>query len=294
MSRIDEALKRTVGLVDGREHSIDARRSEDSSDLEQYTAERPTIRPVMREQRQTLSPPEVVARPRSLSIAPDVQGKLVSALETEPVAVEQYRRLATFLGEAQAARNIRCLMVTSAVPREGKTLTATNLALTLSESHQRRVLVIDADLRHPCLHEQFGLPNDHGLVDFLHSRDAAYRPTEVSPTLSVVAAGRANSSPVASLSSPRMESLLADARSRFDWVLIDTPPVGLLSDAQLLARFTDGVLLVIAAGLTPYPFVQRAIAELGADRVIGTVLNRIQPNALPVREYYGGYYYRSS
>jgi capsular exopolysaccharide synthesis family protein len=217
---------------------------------------------------------------------------LVNDRDVDAVVIEQYRRLVTALCEVQASRSIRCLMVTSAVPREGKTLTAANLALTLSDSYQRRVLAVDADLRQPCLHRQFGLANEMGLADYLRSAEAPYRPIELSPYLSVIPAGRVSSSPVAALSSARMQSLLADAASRFDWVLLDTPPVGLLSDATLVARVSDGVLLVIAADMTPYPLVQRAIGELGADRVVGTVLNRIDHRALPVGDYYGRYYYR--
>jgi capsular exopolysaccharide synthesis family protein len=292
MSRVDEALKR-AGRDDGREdHALAVERSVGSSDLDRYPVERPVFRPIAREQRPAIAAQEVESRPRSLQFARDLRGKLVTTPEIEPTIVEQYRRLATVLGEVQASRAIRTLTVTSALPREGKTLTVTNLALTLSDSYQRRVLIVDADLRHPCLHQQFGLANDVGLSDFLRSPDAICRPVEVRSNLSVVPAGRAESNPVTVLSSARMQSLLVDAASRFDWVLLDTPPVGLLSDAQLVARFSDAVLLVIAAGLTPYPLAQRAIVELGPDRLIGTVLNRIQPEALPVRDYYGRYYYR--
>jgi capsular exopolysaccharide synthesis family protein len=298
MSRIDEALKR-AGRLEGREAhaSIVDRPVSVLSELDRYAMERPAVerpgvRRVAREARQPVVETDAQVSSLSFSVPSDVVGKLVNDRDVDGIAVEQYRRLATVLGEAQASRNIRCLMVTSAVPQEGKTLTATNLALTLSDSYRRRVLAVDADLRHPSLHRQFGLANDMGLADFLRSADAPYRAIEVSPNLSIIPAGRLDTSSVAALSSGRMRSLLDDAASRFDWVLLDTPPVGLLSDAQLVARVSDAVLLVIAAGRTPYPLVQRAISELGADRVIGTVLNRIDHSALPVGEYYGRYYYR--
>jgi Mrp family chromosome partitioning ATPase len=83
-----------------------------------------------------------------------------------------------------------------------------------------------------------------------------------------------------------LRTLVADAASSFDWVLLDTPPVGMLTDAHLVARATDGVLFVIAAGMTPYTLVQRSLNEIGRDRIVGTVLNRIEEHALPVREYY--------
>jgi Mrp family chromosome partitioning ATPase len=92
------------------------------------------------------------------------------------------------------------------------------------------------------------------------------------------------------LSSDGMRHLVAQAASRFDWVLLDTPPVGLLSDANLVARVTDGVLFVIAAGSTPYELVHRGIEELGADRIVGTVLNRVSEHLLHAHSYYGRYY----
>jgi capsular exopolysaccharide synthesis family protein len=296
MSRVDEAMKR-AGRQDAREGHVSVvdRPASGLSELDRYVVERPAVeRPgvtlVTREPRPPSLHSDVQVEWRSVSVPSDVLGKLVNDRDVDTVVVEQYRRLATVLCEAQVSRNIHCLMVTSAIPREGKTLTTTNLALTLSDSYQRRVLAIDADLRKPSLHRQFGVANEGGLADFLRSAEAPYRPIEVSTHLSVLPAGRLNSSPVAALGSARMQSLLADAASRFDWVLLDTPPVALLSDAQLVARVSDGVLLVIAADLAPYQLVQRAIGDLGADRVVGTVLNRIDHRALLVGEYYGRYY----
>ena len=134
--------------------------------------------------------------------------------------------------------------------------------------------------------------NVAGLADALRSPDGPINVIPISPTLSVLPAGHVDTSPVAALSSDRMRALIAEAAKQFDWVLVDTPPVGLLSDAHLVARVTDGVLFVIAAGSTPYSLVQRSIAEIGADRIVGTVLNRVNARAFPVQDYYGRYYSR--
>ena len=99
--------------------------------------------------------------------------KIVVGDQADAGLVEQYRRLAAVLHHAQTQRGVRSVMIGSAVAAEGKTLTATNLALTLSHSFDRRVLLIDADLRRPSVHEMFGLPNDHGLVDNLRYPTAA-------------------------------------------------------------------------------------------------------------------------
>jgi protein-tyrosine kinase len=219
-----------------------------------------------------------------------LDGRVVTSRETSPVSIEQYRRLAVSLIAVQAERGLKTLMVSSAVPHEGKTLTVTNLAVTLSESYDRSVLLIDADLRRPCIHELFGLPNVRGLADGLRSIGAPVEPIRITSRLSVLPGGPTDETAMAGLSSDRMRALVAEASSRFDWVLVDTPPVGLLSDANLVARVTDGVLFVIAAGHTPYQLVQRGIEELGADRIIGTVLNRVNERVMNVHSYYGRYY----
>jgi protein-tyrosine kinase len=237
-----------------------------------------------------IAAPPPAARERFSGFHRSLEGKVVTSRETSPVSIEQYRRLAVTLITAQAERGLKTLMVSSALPHEGKTLTVTNLAITLSESYARRVLLIDADLRRPCIHELFGMPNTFGLADVLRSGESRLQPVEVSTHLSVLPAGQSDGAPTADLSSERMKHLVAEAASRFDWVLVDTPPIGLLSDANLVAQVTDAVLFVIAAGRTPYQLVQQSISELGAERIIGTVLNRVDEQTLKTHSYYGRYY----
>ena len=117
-------------------------------------------------------------------------------------------------------------MVTSAVPQEGKTLTVVNLALTLSESYGRRVLLIDADLRWPSVHELLDVPCDAGLSQALASTRRALPIVDVTPRLSVLPAGQPEPNPLAGLSSERMPAMLDEVQHRFDWVLLDSPPVG--------------------------------------------------------------------
>lgn len=220
----------------------------------------------------------------------DVQARLVTG-GTGSVSLEQYRRLAAVLHDEQAEAQLKTVMVTSAVPDEGKTLTATNLALTLSESYGRRVLVIDADLRCPTMHTTLGLSNDRGLSDALRGSNGDLPLAQVSDNLSVLTAGQAGSNPLASLTSARMEEILRDCAARFDWVILDTAPVGVLPDAQVLARFVGGVILVIGAGTTPAAAVERAVTELGGpDAIIGAVLNRVDERRIPDASYYGRYY----
>jgi len=108
--------------------------------------------------------------------------------------------------------------------------------------------------------------------------------------LTVLTAGKADDNPMALLTSERMQRLLEESAARFDWVLLDAPPVGFMPDAGLLAGITRAILFVISAGSTPYQLVQRATAELGRDCIVGTVLNRIEDRNIPATGYYHDYY----
>jgi capsular exopolysaccharide synthesis family protein len=219
-------------------------------------------------------------------------GKVVVGSHADPGLVEQYRRLGAALHHHQLQTGARTLMVTSAAASEGKTLTATNLALTLSHSYERRVLLIDADLRRPSLHEILRLPNSVGLSDSLrHPERSIAKYHAVTSTLSVFSAGRPDSDPMAGLVSDTMNRILTEATQRFDWVIVDTPPVALLPDANLLAAMIDTALLVIGANSTPYPLIRRAIEAIGEQRILGVVLNRMAVADIVASYNYYGYGY---
>jgi capsular exopolysaccharide synthesis family protein len=208
---------------------------------------------------------------------PAMAEKIVATELVRPVFAEQYRKLASVLHHAQLERNLKVVLVTSSLAGEGKTLTSINLALTLSESYRRSVLLIDADLRRPTLHESFDIPNVTGLGDGLRAdREQKLSLVQISPRLSLLTAGRPDSDPLAGLSSNRMRRVIEEAASGYDWVIVDTPPVGLLPDAKILVQMADAALLVIQAGRTPYPIIQRAIQSLGRERILGVVLNRAE------------------
>ena len=206
----------------------------------------------------------------------------------ESIPVEQYRRLAARLLMAQAERGARVVMVTSAFPGEGKTLTATNLALTLSESYKRKVLLIDADLRRPWVHQIFQVPNVSGLNDGL--RDSGERKIPLlsfTENLSILTAGRPEPDPMSVLSGDRMRRVLEEAGDRFEWVIIDTPPVALLTDAHLLSSLVHAVVLVVQSGKTPLQAIKTAVEAVGRERILGVVLNRVEDAAQSAYSYYG-------
>ena len=297
MSRIDEALARAriVGqaelappqpLSSGTatvefpvEQSISA---SDLSRVEEPIESRPSA------STQEVAAP-VIELEEDLSLLPGAEKLMLNSTDITPV--EQYRRLAARLLMARAEKGTQLVMVTSAFPAEGKTLTSSNLALTLSESYKRDVLLVDGDLRRPTIHELFRLPNVSGLNAGLQV-DAERKIPLISYTehLSILTAGRPESDPMSVLSGDRMRRVLAEAKKRFEWVIIDTPPVALLSDAHLLSNLVDAVLLVVQSGRTPLPALKMAVQAVGRERVLGVVLNRADDaigNA--AYTYYGGY-----
>jgi capsular exopolysaccharide synthesis family protein len=243
----------------------------------------------------------LIARPSRDQLAtwrsnPDLAGKLVGTDGFAAGAQEQYRKLAAILHHAQGERGLKVIMVTSALPNEGKSLTVVNLALTLSESYHRRVLLIDTDLRRPTVQGMFGIPPLAGLNEGLKAtEDRPMAITPVSERLFVLPAGRPEADPMSGLTSERMRRLIAQAASAFDWVIVDSPPVGLLPDANLLAAFVDGVLLVVRAGKTPFALVKRTVESISHERILGVVMNAIDiahdRNAGGYYQYYGGGYY---
>jgi capsular exopolysaccharide synthesis family protein len=207
------------------------------------------------------------------------------------VFVEQHRRLGAALHQAQAQSGLRSVMVASAVAGEGKTLTATNLALTLSRSFGKRVLLVDGDLRKPSVHTLLELRNAVGLTDLLERPGGRFPAIALSPTLSVVTAGREAADPVALLSSNIARQFFADTREQFDWVVVDTPPVVLFPDAGLFAAAIEACIFVVGAAATTSTAAKKAVETIGAAKILGAVLNRAEPGevAAGYGYRYGGY-----
>jgi capsular exopolysaccharide synthesis family protein len=206
-------------------------------------------------------------------------GKLVVDDLILPSSREQYRQLAASLHKIQNGNGWKVVMIASAAVGEGKTLTAANLALTLTESYHRRVLLIDADLRRPSLHVLFGLNNASGLSDGLSSQGRTFPVQQLSARLSILTSGQLGADPMAELTSDAMKRLVQHARETHDWVIIDTPPIGVLPDAGLVAAMADAAVLVVRAESTPHNAVARAADALGRQKIVGVVLNRAKKQA---------------
>lgn len=204
--------------------------------------------------------------------------KLVVSPAVSLLIRAQYNKLAAALHQAQTDRGVKVLMLISTGSAEGKTLTAVNLALTFSEAFQRRVLLVDADLRKPAIHELLGVSNTRGLGDLL-DRERSVPIVRVSPRLSLLPAGEYKDDATKILTSDRMWSFVEESRARFDWIVLDTPPLGLVPDARLLAPMTDGALLVAMAGKTTCDEIQGVAETFDPSRLLGVVLNRVTERA---------------
>ncbi len=200
---------------------------------------------------------------------------LVAALAPHALAAEQYRTLRTRLAAADHGHARRVLLVTSPSKGDGKSVTAANLALTMAQEFNRRIVVVDADLRRPTVHRLLGLPAQPGLADVLRGDVALDDALVHLPDyhLTVLPAGGRADQQTELLGSQAMRRTIDALRSRFDRVVLDTPPALPLADVAVIAPMTDGVVLVVRAGSTPKPLIERALAVCDESRLLGMVLN---------------------
>jgi capsular exopolysaccharide synthesis family protein len=200
---------------------------------------------------------------------------LVAALAPKSLAAEQYRSLRTRLAHTEGAGGLRTILITSPQKGEGKSVTAANLALTMAQELQRRVVLVEADLRKPSLQHLFGLPPGPGLSEYLTGAAELKDAMRFVPdhNLTLLPAGATPINPAELLGSTAMRRLLDHLRTRFDRVILDTPPVLPLADVAILAPLVDGSLMVVRAGFTPKPAIENALRAFDASRLLGVVLN---------------------
>jgi protein-tyrosine kinase len=203
-------------------------------------------------------------------------------------AAERFRILRSRLYQTAATRKLRRVLVTSSAAMEGKTFVAFNLAQSIVQQPNRRVLLVDADLRAPRLHKCFGAPRSPGLAEYLQGRAEVWDVLQQGEqeNLCLLPAGRELSKPSEFLLSDRMKSLLERVEPLFDWIIIDSPPALPVHDASDLAELSDGVVLVLRAGATRLDAVEKAAAEFKNKHLLGVVLNQVEKG-----DSYGDYYY---
>jgi capsular exopolysaccharide synthesis family protein len=220
----------------------------------------------------------------------EVDDHLASVVTPRSLASDQYRLLRHFIDQERERREVKVLAVTSPCAREGKTLTAVNLAATLARSGRARVLLVDADLRRPSVSLSLGLRSGGpglvgALLDEALDLGAAVRSTPFH--VDVLPAGPPAADAYRVLESPRLGRVLDAARAAYEYVVLDMPPLLVVPDGRLMASRVDGFLVVVAANRTPRKLLGKTLGALDAARVVGIVFNG---DDRPLHEGYGGYY----
>ncbi len=201
---------------------------------------------------------------------------------------ERFRTLRSRLYQIAGARALRRLLVTSSVSGEGKTFVSSNLAQSIVQQPDMRVLLVDADMRASRLHAMLGAPGRPGLSDYLRGEADEFEVIQkgMEENLCLIPGGSQVSNPSELLLSDRMKHLLELLTPIFDWVIIDSPPALPVPDPSILANLADGVLLVVQAGSTHVAVAEKTTAQFQAHNLLGVVLNRVEKS-----ESYGDYYY---
>jgi capsular exopolysaccharide synthesis family protein len=219
---------------------------------------------------------------------------LITLEQAKSPISEAFRTLRTNVQFTSVDSETKKIMITSAGPREGKSSTVANLAVSIAQTG-KTVLIIDADLRNPTQHKLFGLSNGQGLsVALVQDQDYRNYIMETNaPGVLVLTGGPIPPNPAELVGSKRMKSLIEEVSKQFDVVLIDTPPIVAVTDAAILAQEVDGVILVLASGEVNKDYALRAKEQLDkvGAKILGAVINKAD---LKTSEYYYYYYYHGS
>jgi protein-tyrosine kinase len=230
---------------------------------------------------------------RRIPFNPLSDALLVNPSKPREAPAEEFRSLRTRLNHMQTVQPLHTLVVTSASPAEGKSFTAANLALTQAQLAEHRVLLIDFDFRRPTVDKVFQIPIAPGMTNYLQGTaplsDVIRRVGD--SNLYLITAGDPVTNPLELLNLRECASLLAEVRSHFDWVILDSPPLLFAADGNLLATMCDGTILVVRIGTTTFDSVSRALQSLCENNVLGIVVNGARRGELYSKySYYHDYY----
>ena len=220
-----------------------------------------------------------------------VEPRLVAITQPHSSYCEEYRSLRTQVLHRSQRQKLQSIVVASINPSEGKTITALNLSWLLAQTDGVRCLIIDSDLRMPSLTDYLGIETDKGLSDILAGRatlqDSIIR---IEPAgLHILPGGEARADVAELISGPKFKEILRQAREMFDYVIIDAPPLGIFTDANILINHADGAMLVIRTNRTKYSALDRVLETLPRERMMGVVLNQSE-DVLDETHYNYGYY----
>lgn len=229
-----------------------------------------------------------------LRLGDQVDNNLVTYLNPQSLESEMFKLLrGNILFPVNKKKPPKSMLVTSALPGEGKSFVAANLAVSIAQNINEHVLLLDCDIRRPSLHNIFGLDDPPGLAECLAqqiSLQEAFIKTDIQK-LTILPGGTPPPNPAELLSSKEMRDLIDEVTQRYSdrYVIIDTPPPQLTAETSALARMVDGVILVVKSGATPRDMVADLIERIGKDNVLGVVMNWFN---LRSSSYYGYGKYR--
>ena len=236
----------------------------------------------------------VVQNAREIPYNPLPDALLVNPLKPREAPAEEFRTLRTRLNHMQTLQPLHTLVVTSASPAEGKSFTATNLAVTQSQLADKRVLLADFDFRRPTVDKTFQIDCSPGITDFLQgkARVSDILRRIAGTQLYIMTAGEPVLNPLELLNLKECKALIHAVRDHFDWVILDSPPLLFAADGNLLSTMCDGTILVVRIGSTTFDSVTRALQSLCENNVLGTVVNGARRGELYSKyTYYHDYYY---
>jgi len=294
MSKFFEALEQAEQERLERERSGKDRNGDPRPAAEPVTQFSETEPEPPRRERTVVKPPAMPAEPRPqwserISHEGPLEDHLVSLLTPTSAEAEQYRTLCCAVEEAHNASGLSVIAVTSAGVGEGKTLTAINMAATLAQTPETRVLLIEADLRQPSIAGRLGLGDfdGPGFIEAIQNPSLTLKSVARKlPTfnMSVVTAGESLESPYETLKSPRAEALINEARHNYDYIVVDTPPVIPVPDCRVISRWVEAFIVIVAAHQTPRKLLEETLNALEPNKVFGLVFNRDDE---PLADYYG-------
>ena len=221
--------------------------------------------------------------------------ELITQYSPKSTASESYRGIRTSLLFSSADRPPKIILISSAGPSEGKTLTSTNLAITMAQAGSR-VVIVDCDMRKPKVHKMFGIGRDKGMSSVLVSNELENVLQDVIihseiPNLDVIPCGPIPPNPSEIIGSQKMSRIMEKLQEKYDRIIVDSPPITAVTDSTVLAKFVDGVMLVVHAGVTPRQVVKTGLEQIqGVDaNILGAVLNDVDTGKESY--YYYQYYY---
>jgi capsular exopolysaccharide synthesis family protein len=294
MSRIHEALKKAaaerasqpqtssaqtfVDLTEGFNHSAEAGNERDTTP--KNGSAKADKQPIVRFE-------QLLKRCAHPKWTPNPSMSVFGGTDNKKIGAEPFRTLRSRLSQIAGTRMLKRILISSSLPAEGKTFVTANLAQSIIRQPDRRVLLIDADLRASRLHVALGAPSTPGLTDYLRGEVDEYAIIQSGPdeNLCFIPGGNQVSNPSELIPNDRMRHLLDVVTPMFDFVILDSPPATPVHDPSMLADLCDGVLFVVRAGVTEFEVAEKAVAEFREKNLLGVVLNGAKRETA-----YGQYY----